>query len=87
MPFIIGLISSHNPVVGPLLASFVPLHCSSTSIEGGRDDRGDGSGLASTASPIRSASIFSSSVGPLLPDQPHGVNQDPPGGDIPDTFT
>jgi len=44
------------------------------------------SGLASAASLIRSASIFSSSVGPLLPDQPHGVNQDPPGGDIPDRY-
>jgi len=44
---------------------------------------GDGSSLAGTASLIRSASVFSPSVGPLLPDQPHGVSQDPPGGDIP----
>jgi len=56
------------------------------SIEGGPDDRGDGSSLADTASLIRSASVFSPSVGPLLPDQPHGVSQDPQGGDIPDRY-
>jgi len=79
----IGLISSPNPVVGALLASFVTLDCSSTSIRGGSDDRGGEPGLASAASLIRSASVFSPSVGPLLPDQPHGVSQDPPGDDIP----
>jgi len=83
MSFIIGLISSPNPVVGALLASFATLDWPSTSIEGGCDDMGDGSSLAGTASLIRSASVFSPSVGPLLPDQPHGVSQDPPGGDIP----
>jgi len=47
MSFMIGLISSPNPVVGALLASFATLDCSSTSIEGGCGDRGDGSGLVS----------------------------------------
>jgi len=35
---------------------------------------------------IRSASVFSPGVGPLLPDQSYGVSQDPPGGDIPDRY-
>jgi len=84
MSFVIGSNSSPSSVVVALVAIFVMLDCPPMSIEDEGDNRSGGSGLASPASPIRSVSVFSPNVGALLPDQPHGLSQDPPGGDIPD---
>ena len=83
--FMIGLISSPSPVVSALVATCVAWDCSSIFVEGGDNGR-DGSGLASAASRIRSASDFSPgmSMGRPPPDQPHGLSQDPPGCGIPD---